>query len=248
MSKKWRRLASLVLVLLFLQAMLPTVALAIDEPADGTEPVVEIVQHDEGPEAEAERRDHMPPGTTPPPRDGVPKRGIKSLDPDAVAISDEIMSNFLLKPSDMFLWTSGFFLQDQYRFEEDDTLTYTETMRNSLFSLAQQATIGCKTDMERIEAVASWMAMNVGYDYDFINEKKSYPDIDPYSVMEKRYTVCAGYAKTCEYFLQSLGIPCAYVVTEDHAYNFAYNGERWVIFDSTWMSRSTIMFWGLMSR
>ncbi len=234
MKKAAKHLLSLSLALILLLALMPGNAFAVDAPEGGQlmPPVLPA------PVLEDPASDHQPPGTTPRPSSGgFLKRGISAITPEAQSISDQILQNFLQMPPRMFLWNSDFFLASRYRYEENDDLGYTEAMRDALISVAQTITASCKTDAERIEAIAYWVAENVCYDNDFFTHgTKSYPDIDPYTVLERQYTVCAGYANTCEYLLQGLNIPCIVAGAPDHAFNFAYDGSRWVIFDSTWMS------------
>ena len=239
MGKHGKQTAALLLALLLLLAILPSGVIAAETPeADWTEPSLPEMPVNLA--AEAER---VPPGTTPRPADGgLPRRsGAKASLTERQRISDQILENFLAVSAEMgpemFLWNDEYFLLRRYRQEEQDSLDYTEEMRSAITLQAEEITADCTTDAERIEAVAFWVAGSVGYDYDYYtHQSKSYPDTDPYTVLEKRYTVCAGYSNTCEYLLQCLGIPCVKAASLDHDYNLAYDGERWVIFDATWMS------------
>ncbi|MBR4691231.1 MAG: leucine-rich repeat protein, partial [Oscillospiraceae bacterium] len=239
MRRYGKKTAALLLALLLLLAILPCGVPAAEAQENGlTEP--SLPEMPANPAAEADR---LPPGTTPRPADGgLPRRsGAKASLTERQRVSDQILENFLTASAEMgpemFLWNDEYFFLRRYRHEEQANLDYTEEMRSAITLLAEDITADCATDAERIEAVAYWVAGNVGYDYDYYtHQSKSYPDIDPYTVLEKRYTVCAGYSSTCEYLLQCLGIPCVTAVSLDHDYNIAYDGERWVIFDATWMT------------
>ncbi|MBR2717273.1 MAG: leucine-rich repeat protein, partial [Oscillospiraceae bacterium] len=175
------------------------------------------------------------------PPGSVPRPDVIQLQPldvltDAQREADEILDRFLELPPEMFLWTDGFYLDSRYRYVEDDELTYTADMKRELCETAASIAGGCATAGEAIEAVAVWLALNVCYDYEYVAGRSPYPNCDPYTVLQNRYTVCNGYAQLAEYLIQSLGIPCVYVLTDTHAYNLAYDGSRWIIFDATWMS------------
>lgn len=59
-----------------------------------------------------------------------------------------------------------------------------------------------------------------------------------YSALVNHSTVCAGYAKSFQYIMKQLGIPCYYVTGtsegEDHAWNIVYIDGAWKNCDLTW--------------
>ena len=60
-----------------------------------------------------------------------------------------------------------------------------------------------------------------------------------HSAIVRHKTVCAGYAVAMQYLLQSVGIPCAYVVSElrarsGHAFNIVKLGKYCYYLDATW--------------
>lgn len=64
-----------------------------------------------------------------------------------------------------------------------------------------------------------------------------------HSALVRHKTVCAGYAVAMQYLLQSIGIPCAYVVSEvkgnsSHAFNIVKIGKYCYYLDATWGDRS----------
>lgn len=59
-----------------------------------------------------------------------------------------------------------------------------------------------------------------------------------FSALVNHSTVCAGYAKSFQYIMKQLGIPCYYVTGtsegEDHAWNIVYLDGVWKNVDVTW--------------
>ena len=111
-----------------------------------------------------------------------------------------------------------------------------EFVKNKAFEITSEYS----TAYEKICAVAEYMAKNICYDFDFYPDdlRKPMDEVfnDPYAVLTNGSTVCHGYAVTSAVMLQMLGIPCVYVLSPGHAWNMAYDGTRWVLFDTTWMA------------
>lgn len=106
-----------------------------------------------------------------------------------------------------------------------------------LENIAAQITKDCSSVEEKIFAVAEYLALNIGYDYDYLDSNDiTKLAVNPWDVLQKRTTVCEGYARTADALLQTLDIPCICVYSPNHAWNMAYTGERWLLFDSTWMT------------
>lgn len=124
----------------------------------------------------------------------------------------------------------------------------------SIKSVAQQLTEGCRTDYEKIKAIHDWICTYLHYD----NDSLSKSNISPYSsteVLKSRKAVCLGFANLYAALCRSIGIPCSVVTgyalgissgstewtekivsgsEENHAWNEVYVDGRWVIVDSTW--------------
>ena len=67
-----------------------------------------------------------------------------------------------------------------------------------------------------------------------------------HSALVRHKTVCAGYAVAMQYLLQSIGIPCAFVCSEEragksHAFNIAKIGKYCYYIDVTWGDRSNTL-------
>ena len=106
-------------------------------------------------------------------------------------------------------------------------------------AVAEQATAGLTTDYEKIQAIYELVAENLYYDYDYYYHITTKTNQN-YEAWKTKITVCSGYAQVCTIFLNSLDIPCIYVLGYTHAYNAAYDSQnkRWIFFDSTWGSKN----------
>ena len=106
---------------------------------------------------------------------------------------------------------------------------------------SQEITEGCDTAAEKIFAVVEYVSQNICYDHDYYTHNlKEYDELnlDPYDVLMNETTVCEGYARTSAMLLQIAGVPCIYVDSPNHKWNMAHDGERWILFDTTWISGS----------
>lgn len=108
---------------------------------------------------------------------------------------------------------------------------------------AADITSECTTVDQMIYAVMEYVATNVYYDMDFYNNNDGSEDMysqalnhNAYDVLTNKTAVCYGYAATVSALLQINGVPCVIIESPLHAWNMAYNGERWVLFDTTWIS------------
>ena len=102
-----------------------------------------------------------------------------------------------------------------------------------IIQVAQAITAPNMTTEQKIRAVHDWMANYAVYDESFAQASQTIEGF-----MYNRTAVCAGYAKTFEYFMAVLGIPCETIRGiadgEDHAWNrVAVNGV-WLYVDVTW--------------
>ena len=129
-------------------------------------------------------------------------------------------------------------------------IAYYEDTANRLYSLSQMqydemklvaaaATKNCGSNYERIQKIYELVAGEVYFDYDHYYGDKPTTDFG-YAAWKSRVTTCAGYTGLCCIFLNSIGIPCAYLHGKNHVYNAAYdkNNEQWVFFDATWGSKN----------
>ncbi|MBQ7921909.1 MAG: leucine-rich repeat protein [Clostridia bacterium] len=154
---------------------------------------------------------------------------------ESVALSNELYNGFLGYDPELFLLTDeGIKDLGWSDVGTDEDLKYMEEIAYSIVA-------DCSSTDEMIFAVTKYIARNIGYDHDYLNGKKEYTEmaLNPWDVLEFGATVCEGYARTTAALLQILDIPCIYVLAPDHAWNMAYNGERWMLIDTTWISGST---------
>ena len=148
------------------------------------------------------------------------------------ALSVELYNNFLQFDPGMFLYSDdGLMNYDSLGLMDAEELAYVKQM-------ASEITEGCNGADEKIRAVAEYVALNVCYDYDYTLHGKPAEEVyvSAYDVLTNGSSVCHGYSLSCMALLQSLDIPCVFVRSPNHAWNLAHNGERWILFDTTWMS------------
>jgi hypothetical protein len=141
-----------------------------------------------------------------------------------------------------------YYLQPTYYFQSDSSM---------IIQLARHITRFCITHDQKIQAIHDWVADNIYYDKDALNDG-SYVSIDnrALSVLERRRCVCVGYSYLGISLLRAAGVPTAGMncyalnITNDggwdspanvlgpanHILTVAYNGERWIIMDITWDS------------
>ena len=106
---------------------------------------------------------------------------------------------------------------------------------------AQEVIAGCSTQYDKIKAIVSWVADSLYYDYVYYEGYKTQIYYMAYDAFVHRVTVCDGYARLTETMMESVGIPCMYLVGDNHAYNAVYDADagRWMMADATWCSRNT---------
>lgn len=102
-----------------------------------------------------------------------------------------------------------------------------------IIQVAQAITTPAMTTEQKIRAVHDWMINYANYDTTYADVSQTVEGF-----MYNRIAVCSGYAKTFEYFMTVLGIPCetitGYAGGDDHAWNrVAVNGV-WLYIDVTW--------------
>ena len=98
-----------------------------------------------------------------------------------------------------------------------------------IIQVASQITTPAMTVDQKIKAVHDWMVNYANYDETYMDVSQTLEGF-----MYNRTAVCAGYAKTFEYFMTVLGIPCETITGGEHAWNrVAVNGV-WLYIDVTW--------------
>lgn len=132
---------------------------------------------------------------------------------------------------------------------------FVDSDNSTIKKKAQEITKGITDDYEKVKAVHDWIANNIWYDYDGLNQKSEIEYIASEVLVSKK-SVCQGFADLAAAMLRSLGIPTkvtngyamgvgtSEVWTNDilnsdqsnHAWNESYVNGRWVIYDCTWDS------------
>ncbi len=151
---------------------------------------------------------------------------------DAVSI----YNNFIKQDPQIFLSGEKYLKNNFYPAPTDEQVTF---VRNTALDITKNAV----TTADKIFAVCKYVSENTYYDFDFIDGKKSSYYVIPYDVLTYGITVCQGYSTACKALLQMLNIPCVEVDSMlngmGHAFNCAYDGSRWILFDSTWCSNNS---------
>jgi putative cell wall-binding protein len=119
-----------------------------------------------------------------------------------------------------------------------------------IINLAESITKGLASDYDRIRAVHDWVAKNIAYDIEGLNNDDYV--YDALGVLHARKSVCQGYADLSAALLRSVGVKTkivhgvadSYGIPDhirknpeeysNHAWNEAYADGRWVVFDATW--------------
>ena len=107
---------------------------------------------------------------------------------------------------------------------------------------AKRVTAGCKTDYQKMEAIARYIATRTYYDYPCYMGKTKSTNYSAYSVWKNKRTVCQGYSNLYYAMLYSLNIPCMFVLGNNHVFSAAYDrsSRRWVFTDVCWASKNRI--------
>lgn len=113
--------------------------------------------------------------------------------------------------------------------------------RNQEIELAKEVCLsGISEDAgeyEKIKYIYTYLIENVEYDLDAPDNQNIY------SALVGKRSVCAGYAKSCQYLLEQLEISCIYVTGQttdpngevaDHAWNIVQCDGKYYYVDATW--------------
>lgn len=115
-----------------------------------------------------------------------------------------------------------------------------------IVTLSNEICAGITDDYEKAKTVYHWVVRNIGYDYDYIYDKRRGTALTATDVLDRKFTICSGYSHLTQELLQAQGIPTAFmsgnilddkgISKEDsnHTWNIAFIGGRWVIMDTTW--------------
>lgn len=167
------------------------------------------------------------------PRPEVELLSSDDISDEEVAKSTELYNNFLSVDPDLFMLTDeGIGYLSFWGIPDDDEWEYLENK-------SAEITKDCKNESEKIVAVMEYIARNICYDHDYYtHNSKDWREVnlDPYDILINGSTICEGYARTTATLLQMADVACIYVDSPGHKWNMAYDGERWIMFDTTWIS------------
>jgi|GEM_PF-5399244 len=121
-------------------------------------------------------------------------------------------------------------------------VNYTES--TSILSTATQITQAATSTDGKIKAVSDWVSQNIWYNFPALNAN-AIPWQQATQTLQLGHGVCQDEAAVAASYLRSLGIPTRWVGGEaydattkqdlgGHAWDEAWDGTRWVIFDATW--------------
>lgn len=129
-------------------------------------------------------------------------------------------------------------------------------------TLANQITVGCTTEVDKVQAIYNWVCTNIFYDYDLYEGRTSY-ECSAGTTLSLGRGVCEGYAELTNALIREVGIPAKVVggyadsdLTAsklmyaqgqgNHGWVEAYfdpsnngQGAKWVTMDTTWGSSNS---------
>ena len=124
----------------------------------------------------------------------------------------------------------------------EPALEYSQEIRD----LADKLTAGKKTELEKAEAISTWVSTHIYYDYPELRSPAGgQATVDKQffeQVLESRLAICDGYAGLTGALMDCVGLECYYeagVTSTDHAWNVAYLDGKWVAMDNTYDSPLT---------
>ena len=104
---------------------------------------------------------------------------------------------------------------------------------------AQELAESLPTEKEKCRAIFRWVANNIKYDYEVMNDYKK-DRVDPLVVYKTKKAVCAGYASLFQAMCEEAKIKCLYITGEakpsavSHAWNMVKLEGNWYVMDVTW--------------
>lgn len=119
-----------------------------------------------------------------------------------------------------------------------------------IVAAAKTITNGINGDYEKARAIHLWVAGNIWYNRDQLDNWISWDEgewtYNSTYVLRNRRGVCEGYTSLITALLRAVGIPARYISGdvvyntkvgyENHAWTGAYIGGRWIYMDTTWDS------------
>ena len=118
---------------------------------------------------------------------------------------------------------------------------------NSVAALAQKLAPHATTEAEKARLIYSWIAQHIAYDVPMVVNNQV-DDLRPETVLQRRQTICSGYANLYQAIAQAMGLEAVIVegyakgvggfVGTDNEVNHAWNAVKiagkWYLLDTTW--------------
>lgn len=111
-----------------------------------------------------------------------------------------------------------------------------ESDNPTIHSLAVQLTEKKETDIEKSEAIYTWITENIEYDAEYYYQVQNLSDFEFDSALEtlvKKKSLCMGYAHLNAALHRAIGIEAKVVYGSDHAWNEIFIDGVWYSQDST---------------
>lgn len=129
---------------------------------------------------------------------------------------------------------------NSYLFEEFNSEDAVDTAINNVKQIKDDIIRTSDSDnvVDKIKVVHDYLVDTV--EYDSTAGENIY---NIYGTLVNKRAVCEGYARTCKYILDDLGIPCVIACgigtnsagnTESHAWNYIQIDDKWYALDVTW--------------
>lgn len=122
----------------------------------------------------------------------------------------------------------------KYLFSADEAQSACDEFRENSEPVAFYASL-LKDDMDKVKYVHDYLCLATDYDVESFRSGNYGGRLQSaWSAVVGYRTVCAGYARAFQLYMQQLGIPCAVVESDTHAWNVVSLGGRCYQMDVTW--------------
>lgn len=106
-------------------------------------------------------------------------------------------------------------------------------------SVVSQLITGDMSDLEKAEALYTWVTANVEYDQRYYSDRNAMPyeSQTALGALRDRVAICGGYSHAVKLLFEKAGIPCLNATGscqgENHMWNIAQIDGQWLWFDAT---------------
>lgn len=136
-----------------------------------------------------------------------------------------------------------------------DSLSVHESVLNEIKTLSDSLCKGCKTEHEKVRAIAYWVAENIYYNHVAAESEVNSDTISLETTLKTRTTTCAGYSNLFSALCGMQGIYCVnlrggtFVVKDSpeyllnapmsHEWSAVVADYEWMYVDTTWLSNNS---------